>query len=298
MAPTVTAPGCAICGSRGALQPKLRKNGYDIVRCPSCGVGRAIAPGFDPRVFYTEGYFAGEQEGAYVDYAGSEKVLRQEFSRQVGFLRRFVPGGKLLEIGCAYGFFLQEAKPFFAGYGVEMAQPAVDHCHRSGLASVAQGMLTRDYLESGGPFDAIVMLDVIEHIDDVSGTMELALSFLKPGGMAMVTTGDWSSAVARLTGASWRLIAPPLHLWYFTPDSLEKMFRRFGCRLVHLSHPWKLVPIDLIFNQVGLMLGRNWRPTLPAPLRCLGLPANLFDAARLVFRKQQTIPAHPENAVF
>jgi SAM-dependent methyltransferase len=282
----VAESGCAICGEAAPLRPALRKNNIEILRCSACGVGRALVPNFDPSVFYTEGYFTGEQDGAYVDYAGSETVLRKEFARQAAFLRRFVPGGKLLEIGCAYGFFLQEAvKRRFEIYGVEIAQAAVNHCHTTGLASVRQGALTRDYLEQYGPFDSIVMLDVIEHIDDVAGTVEMAVQHLKRDGVVMLTTGDWSSLFARVTGASWRLIAPPLHLWYFTPAGLKEIFGRFGCCLIDLSHPWKLVPLELVLDQAAMMAGLK-APRLPGPLRGLGLPANLFDAMRLVFRKK------------
>jgi SAM-dependent methyltransferase len=293
---TTTTPiagsGCAICGAQTAPQPRLRKNGYDIQRCPDCGVGRAIVPDFAPERFYTEGYFTGLQEGAYVDYVGAEAILRREFKRQCDYLCRFVPGGRLLEIGCAYGFFLQEAKYRFEVHGVEMVAAAVDHCHSAGLPTVRQGALTRDYLESSGPFDAIVMLDVIEHIDDVAGTMELALEFLNPGGVVLVTTGDWNSLFARLTGASWRLVAPPLHLWYFTTGSLQQMFGRFRCRLVDLSHPWKFVPLELVVDQAALMIGlRGLR--LPRVLHRIGLPANLFDAMRLVFRKDRDVRQDP-----
>ncbi len=279
------AADCPICGRSGPLRPKLRKRGYDILQCPDCGVGRAIAPDFSPERFYTDSYFSGGHEDGYVDYVGSEKVLRREFKRQCAFLRRFTSGGKLLEIGCAYGFFLQEARREFDVYGMEMAQSAVEYCHRNGLANVQAGAVTRRYLEDNGPFDAIVMLDVIEHIDDVVSLINLMTCFLKPGGVVLITTGDWNSLFARLTGASWRLIAPPLHLWYFTPQGLGKMFGRFGCHMAHLSHPWKRVPLELVIHQAAVMVGVKGL-AVPPPFRHLGLPANLFDAMRLVFRKE------------
>jgi SAM-dependent methyltransferase len=282
-------PSCAICGGLVAPKKSCEKMGYVIFRCPSCGVGRALVPDFVPERFYNKGYFTGEHDYAYLDYVGAERVLRREFQKQCAFLRRFVPGGKLLEIGCAYGFFLQEAKHHFAVYGVEMAHAAVDHCHGNGLPTVRQGTLSRAYLESCGPFDAIVMLDVIEHIDDVAGMMEMALPFLNPCGVILITTGDWNSLFARLMGRSWRLLSPPLHLWYFTPASLEKMFNRLGCRLVHLSHPWKFVPFELILHQAALMLGLQLF-RIPDSLRRLGLPANLLDAMRLVFRREDAGP--------
>jgi SAM-dependent methyltransferase len=274
---------CAACASVGAFEPALRKDGYDILRCPCCGIGRAVVPAFTAEALYTDDYFTGKVRHAYVDYASSENILRQEFRRQLPFLRDFVPGGKLLEIGCAYGFFLQEAKHFFDVYGVEISEGAVEFCRRSGLSNVWQAPLTEELARNIGELDAIVLLDVIEHIDDIVGTLTLAISRLRPGGVVLLTTGDWNSFVARTTGASWRLMAPPHHLWYFTRTSLRRLFGRLGCLEEHFSHPWKLVPLELIVDQLGTMIGHPM--ALPKPLRGIGLPANLFDAMRLVYRK-------------
>jgi SAM-dependent methyltransferase len=276
--------GCPICNGKAPLRAHLRKHGYEILRCPICGVGRAAVADFRPESLYNESYFRGEQEGAYVDYLGAEDVLRTEFRRQCDFLRRFMPGGKLLEIGCAYGFFLQEARRHFEVFGVEMAEAAVRHCHSNGLTQVLQGSPNAVWLATNGPFDAMVLLDVIEHIDDVAGTTELLLHHLRPGGVVLLTTGDWGSPLARLLGASWRLIAPPLHLWYFTPRSLRALFARFGCWQEDLSRPWKIVPLDLILDQAALMLHLP-RLRLPTALSRLGLPANLFDTMRMVLRQ-------------
>jgi SAM-dependent methyltransferase len=279
---------CSLCGSRSSVNLALRKDGYDIVRCSVCGVGRTLVQSFDPEEHYTEGYFTGEQQGAYLDYHGSEKTLRREFNRTTDFLLSFVPaGGKLLEIGCAYGFFLQEAKRAFDVYGVEVAHAAVEFCNRNGLPNVTQGVLSDELLQQIGPLDAIVMLDVIEHIDDVVGTMEMATRYLKPGGVILLTTGDWNSLAAKLTGPRWRLLTPPLHLWYFTEKSLEALFQRFGCKKVHISHPWKLVPLELVLSQAASMLGLKTSVRTPRWARHLGIPATMFDTLRMVFRRTE-----------
>ena len=189
---------------------------------PVCGVGRTIAAPFDPEELYTEDYFSGGVDGAYRDYEGSQKTLQHEFHSQVQFLRSYLPeGGKLLEVGCAYGFFLQQAKSHFDVYGLEIAQSGVDFCHRNNLSNVRRGAVTEEFLSFFGPFDAVVLLDVIEHIDDVSETMRLLLGYLRDGGVLMVTTGDWGSLSARVAGKRWRLLTPPLHLWFFTSEEFE-----------------------------------------------------------------------------
>jgi SAM-dependent methyltransferase len=278
--------GCRICGASAKPEFVLRKDGFEVTKCPACGVGRTIAAPFAPEDVYTEDYFDGGVDGAYRDYEGSQNTLQHEFHRQVQFLRSYLPeGGRLLEVGCAYGFFLQQAKLHFDVYGLEIAQSGVDFCHRNNLPNVRQGVVTEAFLSRFGPFDVVVLLDVIEHIDDVPETIRLLLSHLRDGGILLLTTGDWGSLSARLAGKRWRLLTPPLHLWFFTSRSLRLLFERMHCRMEHLSYPWKLVPLELILSQASSMLGIKWAWKFPAVVRNAGLPANLFDAMRMVVRK-------------
>lgn len=275
-----------VCGAASARPVVMTKDGFDITKCDSCGVGRTQIVNFDPEEFYTEDYFTGRVDGAYLDYVGSQTTLRSEFRDQLAFLKSHTPkGGKLLEVGCAYGFFLQEAKSHFDVYGFEVAHAAVAHCHRTGLPNVQQGIVTEDFLKQHGPFDAIVLLDVIEHIDDVEEAMAMLTRYLNPAGVILVTTGDWNSLPARITGAKWRLMTPPLHLWFFTPKGLTEMFQQMGLKMEHTSHPWKLVPLELILSQAFSMLSLKWQPRLPSAIKNAGLPANMFDAMRMLFRK-------------
>src|SRR5262249_61824542 len=110
----------------------------DILRCRACGLGRAQTSAFDPAAYYTEDYFSGRRADGYSDYLGAEVVLRREFARSVDFIRRYRAHGKLLEVGCAYGFFLMEAARHFEVTGIELAAEAAEHGRRAGL-HVLQG---------------------------------------------------------------------------------------------------------------------------------------------------------------
>jgi SAM-dependent methyltransferase len=273
---------CAVCKA-GKPAPSLEKDGFQVTRCAACGVGRTVVSHFDPSKFYDETYFNG---AIYRDYPGSEQTIRREFRHDVDLLKKLKPeGGRLLEIGSAYGFFLQEAKQHFEVHGVEMAQVAVDRC-RSNSLDVSQGELTREILDRIGPLDAIVLLDTIEHIDDVTELMTMAVEHLNPGGIVLITTGDWNALSARAMGRRWRLMTPPMHLWFFTPRSLDALLGRLGCERTELSHPWKIVPFELILSQLAGMLGVKWRWSMPAPLRNFGVPANMFDSMRAVYLKR------------
>jgi 2-polyprenyl-3-methyl-5-hydroxy-6-metoxy-1,4-benzoquinol methylase len=153
-----------------------------------CGLGRTQAPVFDPAAYYTDGYFSGHHADGYADYLGAAPVLRREFARTVDFIRRYRRSGNLLEVGCAYGFFLQEAKRYFTVRGIEVAADAAAYCRREGLAVVTGTVDIVDRI-GGGPFDAIVLLDVIEHLPDPHAAITALAPALAPGGVIVLTTG-------------------------------------------------------------------------------------------------------------
>jgi SAM-dependent methyltransferase len=273
---------CPACGRATAHRLLYVKSGCDILQCRECGLGRTEATGFDPSSYYTGDYFDGGHSDGYADYLGAEPVLRREFAHTVEFIRRYCSGGRLLDVGCAYGFFLQEAKPFFEAFGVELAEDAAAHGRKSGL-NVVTGVADEALFGQLGTMDVIVLLDVIEHLPSPRETLDLCARHLNPGGIIVVTTGDFGSLSARLTGARWRLMTPPQHLWFFTAPSMRRLAAALGLEFAHFDHPWKIVPLSLITFQLERMLGRQ--PARAPSASRVGLPVNLFDAMRVVLRK-------------
>jgi 2-polyprenyl-3-methyl-5-hydroxy-6-metoxy-1,4-benzoquinol methylase len=250
-----------------------------------CGLGRAECASFDAHSYYTEDYFTGARQDGYADYPGSEPVLRREFARTVQFIRRFRRSGRLLEIGCAYGFFLQEAAPFYDVAGIEVAPAAVAFCRARGL-SVTAGFAEQSTLAQFGMLDVIVLLDVIEHLPDPQSTLSFCRQHLNPGGVIVITTGNFAALYARVAGARWRLMTPPQHLWFFTPKSLKRLSHSLGLSLEACDHPWKFVPLSLIEFQMRRLLGAN-RSSSAGFANHIGVPVNLFDAMRCVLRKAE-----------
>ena len=273
---------CPACRQDTTHRLLYSKNGCDILQCAECGLGRAQASGFDPGSYYTGDYFSGGHADGYDDYRGAEPVLRREFAHTVEFIRKYRDGGRLLDVGCAYGFFLQEARAFYEVGGIELAEDAAAYGRSQGLR-VLSGVADEKNLTQFGMFDVIVLLDVIEHLPAPQATLELCARHLNPRGLMVITTGDFASLYARLAGASWRLMTPPQHLWYFTRSSIERMARPFGLQIEAFDHPWKIVPLSLMVFQVRRIFGL--RSTAASAPSHMGLPVNLFDAMRIVLRK-------------
>jgi 2-polyprenyl-3-methyl-5-hydroxy-6-metoxy-1,4-benzoquinol methylase len=282
MEPPANRTGCSACGRKQVICYCFTVNGCPIQQCVSCGLGYAEPGGFEPTDYYTAEYFNGSHSDGYADYLGAESVLRQEFARTVAFIRTHVASGRLLDIGCAYGFFLQEAKPFYEVSGIELADDAAAHCRANAL-DVHSGVADEATMARLGPLDVVTLLDVVEHLPQPQEVLALAARHLKPGGAIVLTTGDFGSLMARLMGPKWRLMTPPQHLWFFTRDSIREMGERCGLTMTHFSHPGKVVPLSLIEFQLRRMLGLRATPATNGS--GIGVPVNLLDAMRVVLRK-------------
>jgi len=289
MKPQPTSRPCEVCGRPTQHQRLYEIRGCTVFRCRICGLGSTQVPaGVTPVDLYQESYFDGSQRDGYGDYLGSEPVLRREFRATVATLLNCVPaGGRLLEVGCAYGFFMKEARRHYECVGIEVSSSAVRHCRTSGL-DVRHGTL-EDIASSGdlGQFDAIVMLDVIEHLERPLQTLQRLRGLARPQAVLMITTGDWHSAVARAMGRRWRLMTPPQHLFFFSNATLGSLLVRAGFTPETWTHPWKTVPVGLVAYQLARRCGLDL--PIGESLYRVGVPVNLFDALRVIARARAVL---------
>lgn len=276
---------CPSCNQLTHKKNLYHKNGVPIIQCPTCGLGKACADEFDPETYYDASYFNGSRPDGYSDYLGARYVLQDHFQKDLELLNKLgSKRGELLELGCAYGYFLEVAQHHYNVSGLEICEDAVADCQARGLRGVRHGAISTDTLAPMPMADVIVLLDVIEHLPEPHAALEAAVSKLQPDGLLLITTGDFSSLCAKAMGKHWRLMTPPQHLWYFTPRSLQQMGESLGLELIYIDHPFKKVPLGLIIYQLCRYISLN--PRLPAWMHRLGLPVNLFDAMRLVLRKR------------
>ncbi len=219
---------CMLCGSRA--RPFFVKRGIDVHLCQGCRnafVPRSSIP-HDLESIYSQAYFEGGEGTGYPGYQADRAILFRNFEERLAFIERAAPPGRrLLDVGAAYGFLLKVARD--AGWdasGVEIAPDCALEASRISGASVACG----DFLTVPlvGPYDVIVMLDVIEHLRDPPAAIARAFELLSPGGLLVIETGDFRAPWARLLGRRWYFYDPPAHLFYFSHRGLTELLRRVG----------------------------------------------------------------------
>lgn len=223
---------CIVCDS-GIASPAVEFH-EDLVRCDSCGfIYYRDNNKVDPVAIYNQDYF----EGRYYNYLLDKKLFQKNFHKRLKVIQQFCPNGRLLEVGSAYGFFLELAKETHDVYGVDIAESGVNYARDTlNLPQVVCG----DFLQENYPadfFDAVCLFDTIEHLQAPHLYLEKSARILKKGGMVFLTTGDIESRMARLQKKNWRLINIPTHLFYFSPATLRQMLGNYGLELVYISYP-------------------------------------------------------------
>jgi SAM-dependent methyltransferase len=225
---------CVVCG-RPDPEPQFGRNGFELVRCTACGclyVG-ADPAGIDFDALYGRDYYTGGHDTVFSDYVGQQAARRRSARRKLAWLRtveRSVPrGGRWLDVGCAAGFFLAEARAHYAVQGVELSAWSSAWAREQLGLPVFTGTLQQAALPSG-QYDVISLWDVIEHVPDPVPLLAEAARLLAPAGRLVLTTGDWDSAYAQRRGRDWHLMTPPWHLTMFGRRTLAQAAGRAGLR--------------------------------------------------------------------
>jgi 2-polyprenyl-3-methyl-5-hydroxy-6-metoxy-1,4-benzoquinol methylase len=257
---------CVVCGRAGA-QALFEKNGCTLVRCRACA---AVYVGEDPAginfdALYGQGYYTGGHEAVFGDYVGQQAVRRRHARRLLRQLRLLPPrlprSGRLLDVGCATGFFLAEAASHYEVQGVELSAWSAAWAREQLGLKVHTGTLHSAAL-ADTVFDVVTLWDVIEHVPDPVPLLAEVARVLKPGGRMVLTTGDYGSAYAQrqgLHGQDWHLMTPPWHLTMFTRQSLARAAAAAGLRVLHIASEgvagdgpfWRSRPVLLLSRLLG-----------------------------------------------
>jgi SAM-dependent methyltransferase len=242
---------CRVCNSNGK-DLLFKKYGFDIVKCKKCGL---VYSDFHPtqeflRDYYSKSYFVdGNKKLGYDNYDKGEEASRLTARKRIKLLK-LKSTGKILDIGCAYGFFLSEMPGGWDKYGLEISKFASAKAININPASHIKNQVLTSNIFSGQKFDLITLWDVLEHLDNPREAMTTTYAKLKKGGKLALSTGDVDSLFSKIQGSAWHLYTPPQHLSYFSPTTIRKLLNEIGFKKISISRLSAYYPISYITHKL------------------------------------------------
>lgn len=224
-----------------------------IARCRDCGMVYRNPREDDAAVL-----------GAYAAMEDAEYLTEQECRGMNALLslrtlKRHAKAGKLLEVGCSTGFFLNAARMDFDVQGVEPSAWAVRFAREKLKLDVLEGALETAPLAPAS-FDAVALVDVIEHLTDPLAALQRCAALLKPGGVLYLVTPDADSLSAKVLRSRWWALRPA-HLAYFSERTLSRLLAKAGFRVAECRSYGRMFTLGYWLSRL-----RGY----PAPIRFLG----------------------------
>ncbi|MBA3246635.1 MAG: class I SAM-dependent methyltransferase [Pyrinomonadaceae bacterium] len=282
----MTTVKCIVCDS--AVAEPLYAG---ILRCRECGHVFADLQLSDEQLFelYSERFFTG---GEFGDYPASEPYIRRNFEARFKVLRSFLDPARhrhLLEIGSAYGFFLDHVRGHFASaQGLDITDAGVRYARERLKIDVTQAdFLTHDF--GAQRFDVVCLWDTIEHLRSPQFFLEKIAEQTESGALLALTTGDIGSLNARLRKERWRMIHPPTHLHYFSRQTLTRLLNSYGFDVIYDRYcGFHRSADDTAYMVLVLRHGKNRLYELLRRSRVteFGFYLNLYDILYVIARRR------------
>ena len=131
--------------------------------------------------FDKQSYFEGKTSG--YKFGGYELLnARIRWTPIIREITRFKKDGSILDVGCAYGYFLKFLPTSFRKYGVELSKEAIEYAHAQNTDYL---VIYGDFLKTKFKkryFDVITVFETLEHLHELSKTIKKIHTILKNDG--------------------------------------------------------------------------------------------------------------------
>jgi 2-polyprenyl-3-methyl-5-hydroxy-6-metoxy-1,4-benzoquinol methylase len=221
-----------------------------------------------------------------------EKLRKENFRQILNRLESHKrPPSKLLDVGCAEGWFLEEARG--RGYDVYGIEPDPWMARTLSEALPVRQGLFPDALSEGELFDIITFNDVFEHLPDAVAGIQACRKHLAPDGYLIINLPNSRGALYRISkmlravGMSepfermWQIQYPSPHLHYFNPDLLRRLAdahdlierERAELPAIRIAGAWNRIRCD---REAGILYcGAMWMGLMAALPSLALLPSDI-----------------------
>lgn len=217
---------CDICNENSPV-PIFEENGFILNRCHHCGHFYV-----SPRPRFGSNYGSEGKDMPPPSIHLSDELRRKPtFERYVNYIKRCVPSGKWLDIGCGCGTLLQVAGD--AGFdteGIEVDPERLEHCRKVGL-TVYHHDINSNFLPPSS-YDVVSLINVFSHLRSPMTTFSAIHRILRDNGVILVATSELGKKAYKDEVENWHI---PDHLQFAGPNTFHSIASRFGLKLSYAS---------------------------------------------------------------
>jgi len=202
---------------------------------------------------FDKNYF-GSAGSKYKRYKDMKKMQGIYFPKSV-LEEEIQPKSKVLDIGCAFGFFLKLCDEYnLETYGLDISDYAIRKAKKITKAKLylrdindMLDIFPKEY------FGLVTMFDIIEHVKSPSDLLTEVHRVLKRGAKIVITTPNVNAIAKLLKGSQWVGFSDPTHLYLFTSDSLKFLVEKNGFIVTKLETSFHPFPkfLQKILNRTG-----------------------------------------------
>jgi 2-polyprenyl-3-methyl-5-hydroxy-6-metoxy-1,4-benzoquinol methylase len=218
---------CPVCDGQ-EFKPLFEKQGEPFVECKGCSLVL-----INPRPVFSEVMHTYTDDYSRTYAKKADKKIRRSRRRVNLLAKQIRHRGRWLDVGCSAGFVVQAANEAgFEGWGVDVEPWGVRYGSETlGLANLYAGMLEDQHFPDRH-FQAISLYDVIEHVPDLNRLVSELARLLAPDGRIDIITPDIGHWRVTRPLSEWKEIKPSEHLYYFSAQTLGRLFERQGLAVI------------------------------------------------------------------
>lgn len=188
--------------------------------------------------YFSRDYYFGHKNSNYLNYFSMDTDKYWEFITEA--IKRYKMKGRILDIGCAFGFLLKRSRlNFEEAYGIDISDFAIQTAKSQVPFAKLEVLDINDNAlpYPDGFFDLVTAIDVLEHTRSIGGSLEKIMPKLKAGGYMIASIPLKDTWGGRLCGF---FNADHSHLDVPTEKEILDTVDRIGLDLIEKSYGFNM----------------------------------------------------------
>jgi 2-polyprenyl-3-methyl-5-hydroxy-6-metoxy-1,4-benzoquinol methylase len=240
----------------GNVQHYCDKPPSEYLICKKCGlIFQKEIPSIEAMSEHAESQYS---SGLYKEYVGAASLKYETFKQRIALIKEKANGGRLLDVGCSSGFFIEVASQNgFDAYGVELSSKAISFANENIRERITQGDVNLLRQIGNNSFDVVVAFDIIEHTHDPLLFLRNIKDLLRPGGCLVLSTPDTEHYLRLIMGSRWPMLQPLQHTYLFSKKAIGRALEMTGYHDLRIANAYKVLSIEYLIGQI-----RHYNPLL------------------------------------